>query len=189
MRSIEGLHLTDFDEMKIYCDRTVTEEMKRLRTETSVPSAFGGIANHPLVIAFLNVRSFKHHVRDLDCDPVFVHSHLSCIVETNLSPKDVIPEVVSDKIIVYRNDIPPSSPFKHGLLTVTKELNTLQHTSFPDYQFECICVLLEHSVLGQFHVLFIYRSPAVKIRPFLQELQSLLSSLSSSNRFPTCNFG
>ena len=81
-------------------------------------------------------------MRDLDFDPVILF--IKCIAETNLTPKDVIPEVGSDEITVYRNDIPPRSPFKHGLLTVTKELNTLQHTTFHAYQFECSCVLLEH---------------------------------------------
>ena len=51
-------------------------------------------------------------------------------------------------------------------------------------RYRMICL-----VLGQFHVLFIYRSPAVKIRPFLQDLQTLLSSLSSSNRLPLAILG
>lgn len=93
-KTLDKLHLINFQPCSITKSMKVQEEMTRLRNTSPLPLPETQSLNLPkpkhLLIAHLNVRSYTAKLADLQKDPLILAAHIHCFSETWLSQQHLI---------------------------------------------------------------------------------------------------
>ncbi|KAL1261374.1 hypothetical protein QQF64_006639 [Cirrhinus molitorella] len=89
--SLQGLHITDFEDKKIYADPEITDSlqtMRRARVEESMPLLQHVRENrqeHTLTIVHHNTEGLGPHIEDIRCHHELQHADILCLTETHLT--------------------------------------------------------------------------------------------------------
>lgn len=70
VKTLQGLHITNFDPQAIKKSDGVSIEMNRLKNNLIPTLKYVSLCGSHLTIALLNIRSIKQKLQDLQCDPM-----------------------------------------------------------------------------------------------------------------------
>ena len=107
--TIEGLYITDLCENKIGVDSNVVNEMKELRTNTSLQLCISPLYNinrdnSALKLCYLNARSLHKHIQDIRKDFNYPSAHVTIFTDTRFTPTDPNEMYRVDDFELFRND-------------------------------------------------------------------------------------
>ena len=108
--TIERLYITDLDpcEDKIAVDHNVVNEMKELRTETSLQFCISPLYsikdNSVLKLCYLNARSLHKHIEDVRKDFNYSSTDIEIFTETRFTPTDPDEMYKLNHFELFRND-------------------------------------------------------------------------------------
>ncbi len=89
--SLHGLHITDFEDKKIYADPAITaslQSMRRARVEEIMPLLQHVKENrqeHTLTLVHHNTEGLASHMEDIRCHHELQHADVLCLTETHLT--------------------------------------------------------------------------------------------------------
>jgi len=88
VKTLQGLHLFNFERKKINASKEVFAEMKRLKATllpvTDVCQLLQELTLETVKICHLNIRSFRAHIEDIICDNAVHLSDVVCLNETDI---------------------------------------------------------------------------------------------------------
>lgn len=162
---LEQLHLQQFDEKKIYCDRQAKEEAERLRKralnlqKTEWDREREGVVR----ISTLNVRSLQAHRQDMEGDEFIMNSDILAIQETWLEADMATPFRGYHEFYVHGRSK------GIALLTRVKPLNVVS------FQTDCCSVILAQ--YENFDLINLYRfSSSTDVRQFTKDILPLINT-------------
>ena len=185
VKSLKGLYILDFDGSKIFVERAVSEEMKRLQndnvlsTEVSDNLSLKGC----IKISHLNIRGIKSHKNDLRPDPCAQDSHVLCFCETFLWKEDIFSGefIGREHISIFRIERPRQEDkchTQHGsggiLVAINEDLKPVLLRSKSSIHLEFLAIEI-NTVKGQILLVSLYRPPNGNITFFLQDVENLLN--------------
>ena len=183
VKTLDGLHITEFDEKGIKTDSNVDSVMKEMPILV-VPQEIK-FSNTSVAVGYLNIHCMAPKMRDLQNGiekEFFSHVDVMCFSETNLSANDSIDKFVKEhSYLAFRADMnnEVTGVKKHGVLIcaasklLPKEIHPI-HEKSTRFEYKAVVATTEH---GRLLVVALYRSPSLSYRTFLQDLESLLISL------------
>ena len=185
VKSLKGLYILDFDGSKIFVERAVSEEMKRLQndnvlsTEVSDNLSLKGC----IKISHLNIRGIKSHKNDLRLDPCAQESHVLCFCETFLWKEDIFSGefIGREYMSIFRIERPRQEDkchTQHGsggiLVAINEDLKPVLLRSKSSIHLEFLAIEI-NTVKGQILLVSLYRPPNGNITFFLQDVENLLN--------------
>ena len=179
--TIEGLYITDLCENKIAVDSNVVNEMKELRTATSLQLCISPLYNindnSALKLCYLNARSLHKHIEDVRKDFNYSSTDIEIFTETRFTPTDPDEMYKLNHFELFRNDslsianggrpfggtavysrVPYVSgyPYSHNINAI--EFTIIKITTHPNL-----------TIIG------VYRSPKIPISQLCSALRHVLS--------------
>lgn len=106
VKSLQGLHILNFDPSAIKKSDDVTIEMSRLkenRLSITPLLQYATLSNSHITIALLNIHSIKSKIIDLKNTQLLQYANVLCLCETWLSPSDQLPILLQNHI-AFRAD-------------------------------------------------------------------------------------
>ena len=107
VKTLDGLHILDFDAKKIQVNKEVNDEMNRLRKHCSIAFEIEEtVIQSELMVSHVNIRGIKKHIKDLKVENVVQKSDVVCFCETFLKPKDKLETRLFDRddMVAFRVD-------------------------------------------------------------------------------------
>ncbi|ROL52065.1 ATP-dependent DNA helicase PIF1 [Anabarilius grahami] len=189
--SLSGLHITDFDEKKIFCDPEISASL-----ENMPKAAFHNIQpilhivqdsklNSALKIIHHNTEGLECHMDDLKCHHELLLADVLCLTETHLSGSAVSENLHLDGYTMYkRNRHASYTNYGHlanknggGVAIYVRDgfqvcpLMYIQNVTDLEY------LVLKIEAPKQALLAVIYRPPSYNLTEFLAQLNALLTSL------------
>ena len=103
VRTLQGLHILNFNEKAIKRSPQVHDEMVRLNSNlltTRPVLKYLSLSDDYVTITLLNVRSIIPKLPDIKQDKCFKHTNLLCFCETWLSPPQASPIIHEDHVVL-----------------------------------------------------------------------------------------
>jgi hypothetical protein len=195
VRSLQGLYIRDFDLTKIKADPEVTMEMERLRRNLLPQMAPPQVTQVPdiqwLKISQLNVRSYKEHLPDMQCDHVLQNAQVMCFTETFLREQQ---NLTPDRCI--KRDLEPFRKDRQGeeerggvMILAARSLHPERDQIFSGSPLEITGILIRVPETGGIvRVAVVYRRPQLPIPQFLHQISPIMKEMRRSNT-PTVIMG
>jgi hypothetical protein len=187
-RSLNGLHLNNFDNNKIKVSKLVQQEMGRLRQSSLLHIPLNDFSNERsgenVIISCLNARSAKKHMPDIILDPAFSNADIICICESNIRQSDF------HQINGYNcHELFMDNQTKiHGLLLYVKSAFPSEiKRSTSTETFELLEVSVQKNTVS-FNVVLLYRSPSSLTSAFTENLSDLFPTSNRSTSFVLGDF-
>ncbi|XP_077065633.1 uncharacterized protein LOC143718457 [Siphateles boraxobius] len=189
--SLRGLHITDFDENKIFCDPEISaslENMPKADFHSIQPILHivqDSNLNSALKIIHHNTEGLECHMEDLKCHHELLLADVLCLTETHLSGSDVPAHLHLDGYTMYkRNRHASYTNYAHlanknggGVAIYVKNsfqvcpLMYIQNVTDLEY------LVLKIEAPKQALLAVVYRPPSYNLAEFLAHLNALLTSL------------
>ncbi|KAJ8011953.1 hypothetical protein DPEC_G00063670 [Dallia pectoralis] len=196
--SLQGLHITDFDEKKIFADPEITaslDSMKKASVDSAMPLfKYLQTTNkaQTLTIIHHNTEGLPAHIEDIKSHHELTLGDVLCFTETHLSGSFVAESLQLDGYSMFRRNRHlsytnlPHIASRSGGGVALYVRNYYQASEKPYLQnvtdLEFLVVKLESPV--QALIAVVYRPPDYSIGQFLLNLQGLLESLEVMNCQP-----
>ena len=185
VKTLKGLYILDFDESKIFVERTVSEEMYRLRKDNALSTEVSDDSSQKgcIKISHLNIRGIKSHKSDLRLDLCVQESHVLCFCETFLWKEDIFcgEFIGREDMSIFRIERPRQEDkyhTQHGsggiLVAINEDLKPVLLGSKSSLHLEFLAIEI-NTVKGQILIVSLYRPPNGNIRFFLQDVENLLN--------------
>ena len=117
VKTLQGLHIFNFNPTAIKSSIKVKEEMTRLNTKLVqfIPNLkFMSLSNNYITFSLLNVRSIVAKLDDIECDSYMNAVDILCFCETWLSPSQPSPHIKDDHVVLRCDRVSGNS--KGGVL-------------------------------------------------------------------------
>ena len=180
VKSLNGLHLLNFNPAAINCSTKVKEEMQRLATKLLPPLQKAKCMSLPkpiyTTIALLNIRSLQPKLPDIAQDPITHVVDIFCLTETWLSPSHPPPSLKPDHN-VFRCDRSTQNNKGGVLISAPKAYCPVQTQISVQSRIECVSVRLVLPNQCNLLVLVLYRPPSQNLDIFLGNLLQILQSM------------
>ncbi|KAE8293779.1 ATP-dependent DNA helicase PIF1 [Larimichthys crocea] len=197
--SLQGLHITDFDEKKIYADPEITAAMQNMNLASfertrpllqHVKLADGTVQN--LTIVHHNTQGLPSHIEDLKCHHELTVSDVLCVTETHLSGSFVSSKFqlegynmfTRSRQVSYTTVSDMATKDGGGVAVYCK--SHIQAEARRYFQnvtdLEFVVVKLEAPVRAV--IVAVYRPPHFCLKKFLPNMESLLNSLDMMSHQP-----
>ncbi|KAG1928320.1 ATP-dependent DNA helicase PIF1 [Pimephales promelas] len=196
--SLRGLHITEFDEKKIYADPTVTASLENMTRAT-----FDGIMpllqqvrennmDQTLTIIHHNTEGLSSHIEDIRCHHELLLSDILCMTETHLTGSVITPQVQLEGYNVFLRN-------RHVSYSTHREIAQKAgggvaiyckgHISAQPRQFIQNVTDLEYVVIKvdspiKATIAAVYRPPHYGFEEFSKNLKSLLDYLDIVDEHP-----
>ncbi|XP_033759145.1 uncharacterized protein LOC117341405 [Pecten maximus] len=183
VRSLQNLHIIDFNENSLSKDKDVDAEMQRL-SENGLQLCFNPLYNIHMQVQFLfnNARSLNKHILDIRSDPNVFAADVVGIAESRLHINDINDTFELEGFRIFRNDVLHSqSRPHHGLVMYVKshlDVITYEMFSTRDVEFSYISFNL-CQILVQCAV--VYKKPGCSLSHFCAIMKEHLQPLVDVN--------
>ena len=185
VKSLKGLYILDFDGSKIFAERAVSEEMKRLQKDNALSTEVSDNLSQKgcIKISHLNIRGIKSHKNDLRLDPCVQESHVLCFCETFLWKEDIFcgEFIGKEHMSIFRIERPRQEDKCHTrhssggiLVAINEDLKPVLLRSKSSLHLEFLAIEI-NTVKGQILLVSLYRPPNGNITFFLQDVENLLN--------------
>lgn len=161
LQSTDGLFITKLQEDKITVNKSVIEEMKRLRDSPWKPKLkLLAEIKRGFKIAFLNASSMHRHFEDIANDKNICSVDIACFCETRFNRKDSVDDTNLPGFIQYRQDCITGLNKRpsYGLAVYTKYPFVQEFPSNQSSQGIEICVFKTEANIQITYVL-VYKPP------------------------------
>ena len=179
--SLQGLHLLNGLNGQIKVDKSVVQEMERLRKEASFQLSYKPVSSYSsdLVAVFQNAQSLHLHFPLVKSDSTFTDADVICLAETRLSQRDQDNDYMIEgfKPIIrcdQQNTLHQIRP-AHGLAIYIKNCHQLSSvTKVSTEKFESILMNMWNSRSHSLYsVIVIYKAPTCTFDVFKDQILSL----------------
>ncbi len=197
--SLRGLHITDFNEKKIYADATVTASL-----ESMTRASFDGIMpllqhlrendlDQTLKIIHHNTEGLSSHIEDIRCHHELLLSDILCMTETHLTGSLVTPHVqlkgynafMRNRHVSYSTHQEIAKKAGGGVAIYCKEHISAQPRQYVQNVTDLEYVVIKVDSLIKATIAAVYRPPHYKFEKFSKNLKSLLDYLDMVDEHPT----
>ena len=183
VKSLNGLHLIDFNPGIITCSKKVKDEMERLSSNTLPPLEKEKCMSLPKLayttIALLNIRSVQPKLCDIQQDPITSVIDVFCVTETWLSPLQPSPSLKPDHDL-FRCDRSTGNHKGGVLLSAPKCYYPLQTQTTHSSTIEYVSVQLTLPSGYNLLILVVYRPPSLSLDTFLTDILQMLHTSASN---------
>ena len=179
VKTLEGLHILNFNATAIKSSDKVQKEMDRLNTKllVTVPQLqYHSLSNSHVTLALLNVRSITAKTPDILQDKYLGCANVLCFCETWLSLSHLFPPL-HDHHIMLRCDRATDNHKRGVMITVVQNMqpsHTLSYTCYNGIQCLTTRPLLPSNTY--LNVILVYRSPSNSMDIFTNLLTTLLQN-------------
>nr|DAA01286.1 TPA_exp: replicase/helicase/endonuclease [Danio rerio] len=189
--SLTGLHVTDFDEKKIFCNPEIGASLETMPTVDfhSVQPLLHVLQDPNLISALKivhhNTEGLQCHIEDLKCHHELLLADVLCLTETHLSGS-VVPEHLNlDGYIIYnRNRQASYTNYAHlanrsggGVALYVKNSLQVRPLMYVQNVTDLEYLVLKIEAPSKALLTVIYRPPNYNLTDFLTNLNGLLTSL------------
>ncbi len=197
--SLRGLHITDFNEKKIYADATVTASL-----ESMTRASFDGIMpllqhvresdlDQTLKIIHHNTEGLSSHIEDIRCHHELLLSDILCMTETHLTGSLVTPHVqlegynafMRNRHVSYSTHQEIAKKAGGGVAIYFKEHISAQPRQYVQNVTDLEYVVIKVDSPIKATIAAVYRPPHYKFEEFSKNLKSLLDYLDMVDEHPT----
>ena len=181
VKTLEGLHVRNFNAKAIKKSIDVESEMVRLNTNLlqPVPEVACDSSSH-ITIALLNVRSILAKLPDIGADSSLRSASILCFCETWLNASQPSPVLLDNQIDIRCDRITCES--KGGvLMCVPSQMNPSNIQRFTANSIEAVSATIHVPNVGSVQIGVVYRSPSVPQTTLTTVLSRLLTHLSMCN--------
>lgn len=190
VKTLEGLHILNFNPSAIKKSNRVTDEMLRLSTKLLQPASEMQCLSLPdsyVTIALLNVRCIVGKLPDLEQDTAVKCASILCFCETWLSPSQPSP-VVQENQVALRCDRALANQKGGVMISVPQSMQPAHTSTFTNNGIEAVTTTLLLPNACRLQVALVYRSPSVSLDAFLGALATVLNHVAMSD-IPTVVLG
>ncbi|XP_078688663.1 uncharacterized protein LOC144920377 isoform X2 [Branchiostoma floridae x Branchiostoma belcheri] len=205
VRSIAGLHITDYKQGSIYCDEEVQGAISDMKHFKFVSNPFTNVGDRSenevskLNIVHHNTEGLVAHFKSLK-STCLVKADIICLTETWLSENVPSSQVQLESFNMFRKDrsgrrvcedgSSATSNAPHGGVAVyVRDVYRCSEIPIPD-DIGLECVVMQVSAEGMDHLIVaIYRAPNVHKDLFISSLEKLLQHLTAVERNNTVIVG
>ena len=174
VRSIDHLHILNFNEEGLSMDERFAEEMKRLKGEAMLELCYTPLdtidSSDHFKIVFNNCRSLHKHFEDILIDPNIQSAHIIGLSETRLLQRDSSSNYSMTGFKLLRNDLNQQTQTTrppHGLAIYVKDTHCY---STPTSEFMVVKKYLQKEE----QIVVVYKSPGLSLKKFVPELKQEL---------------
>ena len=181
VKTLEGLHVRNFNAKAIKKSIDVESEMVRLNTNLlqPVPEVACDSSSH-ITIALLNVRSILAKLPDIGADSSLRSASILCFCETWINASQPSPVLLDNQIDIRCDRITCES--KGGvLMCVPSRMNPSNIQRFTANSIEAVSATIHVPNVGSVQIGVVYRSPSVPQTTLTTVLSRLLTHLSMCN--------
>ncbi|KAG1927220.1 ATP-dependent DNA helicase PIF1 [Pimephales promelas] len=189
--SLNGLHITDFDEKKIFCDPEISASLENMpKADFHSIQPILHIVQDPnlnsaLKIIHHNTEGLECHMEDLKCHHELLLADVLCLTETHLSGSAVPAHLHLDGYTMYkRNRHASYTNYAHlanknggGVAIYVKNSFQVRPLMYIQNVTDLEYLVLKIEAPKQALLAVIYRPPSYNFGEFLAQLNALLTSL------------
>ena len=180
--SLQGLFLLNGLNGQIKVDKSVVQELERLRREACIKLSYKPVSSYScdLTLVFQNVQSLRLHFPLIRSDCTFTDSDIICLAETRLHKNDqdidysidgFLPIIRNDQLSTLHDLRPP-----HGSGVYVKKCHHIIYSkAISTDKFEGLVVGIITRSLNLYTVIVIYKAPKCTFEDFKSYIQSLLT--------------
>lgn len=185
VKSLEGLHILNFNPKAIKASDDVEVEMQRLNDNLLMPipvCILPPLSNDHVSVALLNVRSIMPKLPDIQQDVSLKSATILCFTETWLTQQQTTPTLVEGHTVLRCDRL--SSENKGGVvISVHQSIQPVNVTKFTPSSIliEAISATLLLPNGTHLHITLIYRSPSVPTAILISVISDILSQIPTSN--------
>ncbi|RXN32331.1 replicase helicase endonuclease [Labeo rohita] len=189
--SLHGLHITDFDDKKIYADPEITASlhtMRRAPVEEIMPLLQHVRENrqeHTLTIVHHNTEGLGPHIEDIRCHHELQHADILCLTETHLTGSSTSSDLqleghnlfTRNRHVSYSTHQEIGKKNGGGVAIYCKEHIPTQPRQYIQNvtDLEFVVVKLDSPIKAA--IVAVYRPPQYNVGDFLTNLKSMLDYL------------
>ncbi|KAI5614793.1 hypothetical protein C0J50_11103, partial [Silurus asotus] len=197
--SLDGLHITDFDEKKIYADPKITASLQGMKT-----LSFSGVMpllehvqltthDQSIKIVHHNVQGLPSHIEDVRSHHEMFLADILCITESHLSGSLIPPFLqlngytmfTRSRHVSYTTHTEMAKKERGGGVAMyCKEIIQAQARQYIHNVTDLEFLLIKIDAPVTATVVTVYRPPNYNLSHFLPNLQSLLEAIEIMNRWP-----
>ena len=190
VKTLQGLHILNFNAKAIKCSSDVQNEMARLNNKLlpSLPQLqFLSLPDNYVTITLLNVRSLVPKVADIEQDVCLKAAKILCFCETWLSSSQSTPTILSDQRVI-RCDRQTGNNKGGSMICNPSQIKPSRTCTFTSNNIEVACSTLTLSNANKIQVFVLYRSPNVALQILLTTISRMLVYTSNAD-LPTLILG
>ena len=189
VKTLQGLHICNFNPTAIKSSIKVKEEMTRLNTKLVkfIPDLkFLSLASNYITLSLLNVRSIVAKLDDIEHDSYMNAVDILCFCETWLSPSQPSPHIKDDHVVLRCDRVSGNS--KGGVLMSVPGTTKPSHTNIlTSHGIERLTTrLCVHNT--DIQIALLYRPPSVPTATYISVLTTIVAHMSLST-LPTIILG
>ena len=181
VKTLEGLHIVNFNSKAIKKSIDVEIEMVRLTSNLlqPVPEVSGDPSSH-VTIVLLNVRSILAKLPDTRADKSLRSAGILCFCETWLNASQPSPVLLDDQIDIRCDRVTCDN--KGGvLICVPSQMNPSNIQRFATNDIEAVSATIHVPNAGNMQIAVVYRSPSVPQAVLITVLSRLLRHMTLCN--------
>ena len=186
--SLHGLFLLNGLRGQIKVDKSVVQEMERLRRDATIELSYKPVDSYDceLVTVFQNAQSLRLHFPLVHTDSTFTDADIICFAETRLQPNDQDSEYsIRGFKPIIRNDQAKEHCVRppHGLAMYVKCFFEIVYSkSISTDKFECLAVGVVNLRSHKFYtVIVVYKAPKCTFEHFKANFKLLVNCQLSDN--------
>ena len=189
VKTLQGLHICNFNPTAIKSSIKVKEEMTRLNTKLVkfIPDLkFMSLPNNYITLSLLNVRSIVAKLDDIEHDSYMNAVDILCFCETWLSPSQPSPRIKDDHVVLRCDRVLGNS--KGGvLMSVPSTMQPSHINTFTSHGIEGLTTrLCIHNT--DIQIALLYRPPSVPTATYISVLTTIVAHMPLST-LPTIILG
>lgn len=175
VRSVDKLHILNFNEQALTVDKKVVEEMERMRKEAPLKLCYLPLyktEQNKLKIMFNNARSLHKHFNEIKNEPNVLASDVIGFSETRLTINDEQNFMMEGYLTLFNHE-KRSHSYRphHGTALYVKEDHLMKCISkFSNTLLEFIIALIHFRDLGEVQIIVLYKFPACSFKEFEREV-------------------
>ena len=177
VRSLQGLHILNYDANQIKCDARVNTFMNTMQKK-QIPIIEECLSNRgscSVILTHQNVEGLKSHQKDVMQHTLLQESDIVCMTETHLKRGQEWPlKRMLETHIVYRSE---RSSLQNGGVAIAVR-KTFHSDILSDSQGEDVLHVRLHFTDAPLDIVCMYRRPASSISSFCQNVANLLTAVS-----------
>ena len=180
VKSLQGLHILNFNPKAIKASDDVKVEMQRLNENLLSPIPVFACPDNHITIALLNVRSIIPKVPDIHHDDSLQSAAIICFTETWLTHRQASP-TLADTHTVLRCDRMSDDNKGGVMISLHQSIQPAHVTTFSPsgIPFEAITATFLFPNHRHLQVIVVYRSPSVCINTLMNQMSTIMRQVRS----------
>ena len=184
VKTLQGLHILNFNSKAIKASSDVQNEMTRLNNNLLRPPPqmqFLSLPETYITVCLLNVRSLVAKLADIEQDLYLKAANVVCFCETWLTASQASPKVL-DSHVIMRCDRETGDNKGGTIVYASGDIYAKYTCSFTSLAIEVACSTLTLVNATQLQLLVLYRSPGISLQALTTMLNRILDYISSTDK-------